>query len=58
MSPNETVSPVTPAARTAFQAYVVVGVAVFLLMMLAGSLMRATNAAATFEGSSFSSNLF
>ena len=44
MSPNETVSPVTPAARTAFQAYVVVGVAVFLLMMLAGALMRATNA--------------
>lgn len=44
MSPTESVSQPTPAARSAFQAYVVVGIAVFLLMMLAGSLLRATNA--------------
>lgn len=44
MNPAETVSRATPAARSAFQAYVVVGIAVFLLMMLVGSALRATNA--------------
>lgn len=33
-----------PAARRAFQAYAAVGIAVFLLMMLAGLAMRATHA--------------
>jgi cytochrome c oxidase subunit 1 len=35
----------TPAARLAFQLYAAIGVGVFLLMMLAGALLRATQAA-------------
>jgi cytochrome c oxidase subunit I len=35
----------TPAAKFAFQLYVAIGIAVFLLMMIAGALFRATQAA-------------
>ena len=37
----------TPAAKLAFQLYVAIGVAVLLLMMIAGALFRATQAAVT-----------
>jgi cytochrome c oxidase subunit 1 len=37
----------TPAAKLAFQLYVSIGVAVLLLMMIAGALFRATQAAVT-----------
>ena len=35
----------TPSAKLAFQLYVAIGVAVLLLMMIAGALFRATQAA-------------
>ena len=38
-------SPDTPSAKLAFQLYVAIGVAVLLLMMIAGALFRATQAA-------------
>ena len=38
-------SPDTPAAKLAFQLYVAIGIAVFLLMMVAGAVFRAAQAA-------------
>jgi cytochrome c oxidase subunit 1 len=38
-------SPDTPAAKLAFQLYAAIGIAVFLLMMIAGALFRAAQAA-------------
>lgn len=42
---TERVGPDTPAARLAFQLYAAIGVGVFLLMMIAGALLRAAQAA-------------
>jgi cytochrome c oxidase subunit I len=45
MTTATTMSPDTPAARLAFQLYAAIGIAVFLLMMIAGALFRAVQAA-------------
>jgi cytochrome c oxidase subunit 1 len=44
--PLERSSAATPSARLAFQLYVAIGVGVFLLMMIAGAVFRAAQAAA------------
>jgi cytochrome c oxidase subunit 1 len=45
MTTANTMSPDTPAAKLAFQLYAAIGIAVFLLMMIAGALFRAAQAA-------------
>jgi cytochrome c oxidase subunit 1 len=44
MNATTTASPDTPSARLAFQLYIAIGIAVFLLMMIAGAAFRAIQA--------------